>query len=86
MLGKEEFKERLLRYAKRNEGIKEILGNQRYIYRPDLSALLEKDTIKNREKRKKKIKEAVMEYGYSQKEVADYLNVHYSAISRLVNG
>ena len=28
---------------------------------------------------------AVEEYGYSQKEIADYLKVHYSTISRLIN-
>lgn len=86
ILGKEEFKERALRYAKGYESIKEIPRNQRYIGRPDLSALLETDLIKHRGKRKNKIKEAVMEYGYSQKEVADYFKVHYSTISRLVNG
>lgn len=86
ILGKKEFKEKQLRYLRGYEDIKEIPRNQRYIWRPDLSSLFEKDLIKHRGKRKKKVKEAVMEYGYSQKEVADYFKVHYSTISRLVNG
>jgi len=27
----------------------------------------------------------VIEYGYSQKEVAEYLGIHYSTISRIVS-
>ncbi|MEW6002288.1 MAG: helix-turn-helix transcriptional regulator, partial [Nitrospirota bacterium] len=42
-----------------------------------------------RDKRRKQIsikaKEAVERYGYSQKEVADYLGIHYSTVSRMVN-
>jgi transposase len=34
--------------------------------------------------RNKKIAEAAERYGYSQKEIADYLKMHYSTISRLV--
>ncbi|MEW6067363.1 MAG: helix-turn-helix domain-containing protein [Nitrospirota bacterium] len=33
----------------------------------------------------RKAKEAVGRYGYSQKEVADYLGIHYSTVSRMVN-
>ncbi|MBI1820534.1 MAG: helix-turn-helix transcriptional regulator, partial [Nitrospirae bacterium] len=32
------------------------------------------------------IRKAVEEYGYSQREVADYLEMHYSSVSRIVNG
>ena len=32
-----------------------------------------------------KIREAVIDYGYSQKEVSEFLGVHYSTISRRVN-
>jgi ribosome-binding protein aMBF1 (putative translation factor) len=34
--------------------------------------------------RDRKIKEAVEKHGYSQKELADHLGLHYSTISRLV--
>jgi transcriptional regulator with XRE-family HTH domain len=33
----------------------------------------------------RKAKEAVERYGYTQKEVADYLGIHYSTVSRMAN-
>ncbi len=32
-----------------------------------------------------KTREAVIDYGYSQKEVSEFLGVHYSTINRQVN-
>jgi len=39
---------------------------------------------KDKQKRNKKIIEAVKQYGYSQNEIAEYLGMHYSTISRLL--
>ena len=41
-------------------------------------------TIEDKEERNKRITEAVIQCGYSQKEVADYLRMHYSTVSRLM--
>jgi predicted XRE-type DNA-binding protein len=41
--------------------------------------------MKKRKEISRKAKEAVERYGYSQKDVADYLGVHYSTVSRMVN-
>jgi putative transposase len=60
-----------------------IPKNQRYIGRPGLAELLK--GTKRRKEISRKAKEAVERYGYSQKEVADYLGIHYSTVSRLVN-
>jgi len=38
----------------------------------------------NKKDRNKQIKEAVNRYSYSQKEVADYLGLYYTTISRIV--
>ncbi len=38
---------------------------------------------KGRKEISRKAKEAVEKYGYSQKEVADYLGIHYSTVSRM---
>jgi DNA-binding XRE family transcriptional regulator len=35
---------------------------------------------------KEKIREAVMEYGYGQNKIAEQLGMHYSTISKLLNG
>ena len=40
--------------------------------------------MKDKRERDRKIREAVEEYGYAQKEVADHLRKHYSTISRLM--
>lgn len=64
--------------------VKEIPKSQRFASRPPLEKLFDKD-MKDREKRNRKIKEAILMYGYTQKEIADYLGIHYSTISKLVN-
>ena len=35
-------------------------------------------------KRNEKIQEAVLRYGYRQREVADYLDMHFTSISRIL--
>ncbi len=51
---------------------------------PSLNILFKKRELKNIYIRNKKIAEAVERHGYSQKEIADYLKMHYSTISRLI--
>lgn len=85
VLGENEFVERLIRYVKGYEEIKEIPKSQRYMNRPELKEIFGKDTIFNKSKRNEKIGEVVNKYGYSQKEVADHLAIHYSTVSRLIN-
>ena len=80
-LGEDTFVEKFMDYLKGHEGIREIPKRQRYINRPSLDRLFERDALR---KRDKKIAEATERYGYSQKEVADYLGMHYSTISRLI--
>lgn len=84
LLGEDTFVERFMDYLKGREDIREIPKRQRYINRPNLDRLFERDVLRNNQKRDKKIVEATERYGYSQKEVADYLGMHYSTISRLI--
>jgi REP element-mobilizing transposase RayT len=81
ILGGEEFIERFLNHVKGYEEEKEIPKSQRYIGRPGIAKLLK--GAKSRKEVSSKAKEAVERYGYSQKEVADYLGIHYSTVSRL---
>jgi REP element-mobilizing transposase RayT len=85
ILGEDEFTENLIKYAKGFEDIKEIPRNQRYFNRPTLHTLLTEKIMNNRKKKIDMVVRAVEKHGYSQKEIADYLGVHYSAISRMVN-
>jgi REP element-mobilizing transposase RayT len=85
ILGSEEFVERLSGHIKGHEDIKEIPKSQRCINRPALKEIFKKEVLLNKKGRNKQIKEAVNRYSYSQKEVADYLGLYYTTISRIVN-
>lgn len=81
-LGEDKFVEKLLKYTKENEQIKEIPKRQRYMGRPGIKDLFE--MVSSKQQRNKKIIKAIERYGYSQKEIADYLGMHYSTVSRLM--
>lgn len=85
ILGENDFVEEFIDYIKGRESIKEIPRNQRYINRSVLEELFKASVINKKQERDRKIREAVERHGYSQKEIADYLKMHYSTISRLVN-
>lgn len=84
LFGDDYFIEKFTNYLKRKEDIKEVPRSQRYVNRPGLDWLLNADVLKDKRARNMKIIEAVMRYGFSQKEVAEYLKMHYSTISRLM--
>ena len=46
--------------------------------------LFDEGIIKDKTKRNKIAKEAIEKYGYTQKEVADSVGIHYSVVSRLL--
>jgi REP element-mobilizing transposase RayT len=83
ILGEEDFVETLLGYVKGQKDIKEIPKSQRYIKRRRLQEIFAGEVMRNKSERNRKIREAVETHGYSQKEVADYLGLHYSTVSRL---
>lgn len=59
---------------------------QRFLNRPTLPQLfpaIEKVRGKAKEMRDRKIVEAVDKYGYRQNEIAKYLNIHYSRLSKI---
>ena len=83
ILGSEDFVSRLIDYARGYKGVKEIPRVQRYLNRPDLTEIF-KNTRGEKRNRDKGIGEAVQRWGYSEREVADYLRLHYSTVSRLI--
>jgi len=83
LLGEEDFVEKLQGYVKGHEEIAEIPRAQRYVSRPPLTKLF--DGKRTKAKRDITIKQAVHRYGYSQREVADWLGLHYATISRIAN-
>ncbi|MBI5374640.1 MAG: transposase [Candidatus Schekmanbacteria bacterium] len=85
LLGSDDFTEKFISQVKDHKAIAEIPGVQRYIGRPTLEKLFDRKTLRDRIERNRRIMEALDNYGYSQKEIADYLHMHYSTISRLIN-
>lgn len=83
LLGEEGFVETLKGYMTGYEEITEIPRAQRYVSRPSLKTLLDRKLTKA--KRDTAIGQAVHRYGYSQREVADWLGLHYATISRLAS-
>ncbi|HAG50262.1 MAG TPA: addiction module toxin RelE [Deltaproteobacteria bacterium] len=85
LLGDSKFVDRLLNYLKDHEDIAEIPKSQRFMSRPGLGKIFPDSLMQDKGRRNKKIKEAIEMYGYSQKEVADFLEMHYTSISRVLN-
>jgi putative transposase len=83
ILGDEDFVDRLIDYVEIYEEVKEIPKSQRYVNRPTLKEIF-KDTEEKRLVRNRGIADAVERWGYSEREVADYLGLHYSTVSRLI--
>ncbi len=85
VLGTESFIAEFEDYLVGLGGIPEIIKDQRMMNRPSLEDIFSKVSKKNRLKRDKLIKTAVLEYCYSQREVAEYLGLHYTTISWIMN-
>lgn len=82
VLGKKEFIRKIREMMDGKENLKEIPRVQRYAGRPDLTELLRK--AKDKEQRNRAIISAYMKHGYSMKEIADHLNLHYATVSRII--
>lgn len=61
--------------------VREIPRSQHYAGRPELEEIFTEGRPKERSERDRAIAGAVG-YGYTLKEIADYLNIHYATVSR----
>jgi hypothetical protein len=84
LLGPAEFTESLAAHTRDRHTAIEIPKSQRHMGRPSLAELFAAART-DRATRDARILEAVDRHGYSQKAVADWLGLHYSTVSRLVN-
>jgi REP element-mobilizing transposase RayT len=85
ILGSEEFVKALKKDARQQGEAAFVSKVQRFLGRPDLFTLFDNQLMKSRFDRDRLIIEAVEKYGYGQKEVGDFLGLHFSTISRIVN-
>lgn len=65
--------------------ISEVPIKERLIGRPGLDDLFTDETLGDKRLRNDLIRLAHIKAGYSQKEIADFLGVHYTWISRIIN-
>lgn len=82
ILGDDEFIESLIGYVRGQRDIDEIPKRQRFINRKSLPEILGMPADKS--ERNGKVQEAVIHHGYSQREVAAHLGLHYSTISGIM--
>ncbi len=72
-------------HFQRHKGIPEIPRSQRFANRPALDEIFSEDIKRDMGRRNEKVMEAVEGYGYTQREVADFLRLHFTSISRIMN-
>jgi putative transposase len=86
LLGKEDFIERLMPHLSEKQELSEIPRAQRNLTRPPLDGLLslDKKTFGISEERDDEFYCAHVVHGYTLKEIADFIGVHYATVSRAV--
>jgi len=83
-LGSENFVARMRELLGDKQEIKEIPRVQRYPGRPPLDRLLAIIIKRDRQQRNDQIVQAHITYGYTLKEIADCLDMHYTTVSKIV--
>jgi len=84
-LGSQQFVERMVRALPPATLSSEIPRTDRLAGRPALSSLLPAGLVADRARRNGAIREAHRGHGYSLAEIARYLGLHYSTVSRIAN-
>jgi len=84
LLGGEAFVEKFKAHISDQKKIKEISKKQRFAGRPGLAAIFEEATGHKNHTRNRAIYDAHMKHGYTLKDVADYLGIHYTTVSKVV--
>ena len=83
ILGSQEFIQKMKNILKNKKKIIEIKKTERFANRPDLSEIFA--DVSDKEKMNQKIILSNIEYGYTLKEISDYINVHYSSLSKVIS-
>lgn len=84
ILGGVAFVEGLIDHLRRHKDIPEIPKSQRFVSRPGLEEIFKEGVRRNSPRRDGKVVEAVEGYGYTQREVADFLGLHFTSVSRIM--
>jgi len=83
-LGNDHFIEKFKKVLKEKEILKEVPRAQRYVTRPGLSELFRAEKLKDKTLKDESMYRAYVRYGYSLKDIAEHLGVHYATVSRAI--
>ncbi|MFQ6070690.1 MAG: transposase [Candidatus Aminicenantales bacterium] len=84
VLGSKAFLKKVSSFLDKNKKLKEIPSKQRNVTRPSLRELFLKEKLENENSKERIFYEAYAVYGYTMKEIADFLGIHYVTVSRAV--
>jgi REP element-mobilizing transposase RayT/DNA-binding CsgD family transcriptional regulator len=82
-LGKETFIDKLRDAIPEKTAVKEIPKLQRYANRPQLKEIF--SSGRSKKKRDEAIVASHVTYGYEQKEIANFLGIHYTTVSHVIS-
>jgi len=80
-LGQDNFIAEIKHLMRGKERLKEITREQRYVTRPPLNEIFKPKDKKSKEQ---VMYEAHLQYGYTLKDIAEYIGVHYTTVSRAI--
>ncbi|HSB70806.1 MAG TPA: transposase [Candidatus Methylomirabilis sp.] len=84
-LGEKPFVQRFTAMLTAKEQISEIPRQQRYAGRPALAEIFHHRRLGNKADRDRGIHQAHMHHGYTLKQIAEHLGLHYSTVSKAVD-
>ena len=82
LLGGEGFAEKFKSLLEYKREVKEIPRSQRYVSRPSLDEIFSGQETKG--ERDVRINTAHISHGYTLKDIADYQEIHYTTVSRVI--
>jgi REP-associated tyrosine transposase len=85
ILGEKDFAQKMADRLRKHKDVPEIPRSQRYANRPGLGQIFSARVLDDRQKRNLKIAEAVEKHGYTQRAIAEHLDMHYSYISQILS-
>ena len=80
-LGQDNFIDKIKHLMSGKENLKEITKKQLYVTRPPLNEILKYQDQKSRDQA---MHEAHLNHGYTLKDIAEYIGVHYTTVSRVI--
>ncbi|GAF67530.1 unnamed protein product [marine sediment metagenome] len=80
-LGQDNFIDKIKHLIRDKENLKEITRKQRYVTKPLLNEILK---YKDKKSKNQAMYEAHQQYGYTLKDIAEYIGVHYTTVSKVI--